>query len=89
MIIQLCKDLSSDLGYVLFMNKFFSNVRLFKVLRMMRIEICSTIKLDNDFLMKLMIIRAAAIKLKDWDKMSLMTIKSDKLIDDENVLCMT
>ncbi len=55
----------------------------------MRIEICDTIKVDNDFLMKLMIIRAAAIKLKDWDKMSLMTIKSDKLIDDENVLCMT
>jgi hypothetical protein len=55
----------------------------------MRIEICDTIKVNNDFLMKLMIIRAAAIKSKDWDKMNLMTIKSNKLIDDENVLCMT
>ncbi len=55
----------------------------------MKIEICDTIKVNNDFLMKLMIIRAAAIKLKDWDKMSLMTIKSNKLINDENVLCMT
>jgi hypothetical protein len=89
MIIQLCKNLSLDLDYVLFMNNFFNNVRLFKILRMMRIEICDTIKVNNDFLMKLMIIRAMMIKLKDWDKMSLMTIKSDKLIDDENVLCMT
>ncbi len=89
MIIQLCKNLSSDFDYVLFMNNFFSNVRLFKILRMMKIEICDTIKINNDFLMKLMIIHATAIKLKNWSKMNLMTIKSNKLIDDENVLCMT
>jgi hypothetical protein len=45
---------------------------------------------SSDFLKKLMTIRAAAIKQKDWDKQRLMTMKSDKKIniDDENVLCM-
>ncbi len=36
-------------------------------------------------------IRSAVIKQKDWDKMRLMTIKSNKKmnLDDEDVLCMT
>jgi hypothetical protein len=91
MIIQLCKNLSSDLDFVLFTNNFFINARLFKVLRMRNIEICDTIKIDSDYLIELMRIRAAVIKQKDWDKMSLMTVKSDKKmnIDDEDVLCMT
>jgi hypothetical protein len=90
MIIQLCKSLSSDLDFVLFVNNFFSNVRLFKVLRLMNIAICDTIKINSDFSTELMIIRAAAIKQKDWDKQNLMTIKSNKkIIDDENILCMT
>jgi hypothetical protein len=91
MIIQLCKSLSSDLDFVLFTNNFFTNARLFKVLRMRSIEICDTIKIDNDYFIKLMRIRAAVIKQKDWDKMSLMIVKSDKKmnIDNEDVLCMT
>jgi hypothetical protein len=31
----------------------------------MKIEVCDTIKIDSDFLIKLMIICAVAIKLKD------------------------
>jgi hypothetical protein len=65
MIIQLCKSLSSDFDFVLFTNNFFTNVRLFKVLRMKDIEICDTIKIDNDYLIELMRIRAAVIKQKD------------------------
>jgi hypothetical protein len=90
MIIQLCKSLFFDLDFVLFLDNFFTNARLFKVLRLMNIEICDTIKIDSDYLIELVIIRAVAIKQKDWDKMSLMTIKSDKkMIDDDDVLCMT
>ncbi len=65
MIIQLCKNLSSNLDFVLFVNNFFINARLFKVLRSMNIEICDTIKIKNDYSRELMIIRAAAIKQKD------------------------
>jgi hypothetical protein len=90
MIIQLCKSLSSDLDFILYMNNFFINAWLFKALRLRDIETCDTIKVDSEFLIELMIIRTAASKQKDWKKMSLMTIKSNKkFIDDENVLCMT
>ncbi len=64
MIIQLCKSLSSDLDFVLFTNNFFINVRLFKALRMKSIEICDTIKIDNDYLIELMKIRIVVIKQK-------------------------
>ncbi len=49
------------------------------------------IKINNDYLIELMRIRIVVIKQKDWDTMSLMTVKSDKKmnIDDEDVLCMT
>jgi hypothetical protein len=55
----------------------------------MNIEICDTIKMRSDFSIELIIIRAATIKQKNWNKMSLMTIKTNKKtnIDDENVLC--
>ncbi len=89
MIIQLCKSLSSNLDFVMFMNNFFINARLFKILRLMNIAVCDTIKINNDFSKELIIIRAAAIKQKDWDKMNLMIVKSNKLIDDDDVLCMT
>ncbi len=88
MIIQLCKNLSSDLDFVLFVNNFFINARLFKVLRLMNIEICDTIKVESEYSTELMKIRTAAIKQKDWSKMSLMIIKSDKIIKNEDVLCM-
>ncbi len=65
MIIQLCKSLSSDLDFVLFVNNFFTSARLFKALRSMNIEICDTIKVESDYSRELMIIRAAAIKQKD------------------------
>jgi hypothetical protein len=91
MIIQLCKSFSSDVSYVLFINNFFIIARLFKVLRLRDIETCDTIKIDSEFLIELVIIWTAAIKQKNWDKMSLMIIKLDKKmnIEDENVLCMT
>ncbi len=54
----------------------------------MNIEVCDTIKINSDFSIELIIIRAAAIKQKDWGKQSLMTMKFDKIIDDENILCM-
>jgi hypothetical protein len=91
MIIQLCENFSSDLDFVLFTNYFFTNARLFKALRMRSIETCDTINIDSNYLIELMRIETAVIKQKDWDKMSLMTVKSDKKmnIDDEDVLCIT
>jgi hypothetical protein len=54
----------------------------------MNIEICDTIKVESEYSTELMKIRTAAIKQKDWSKMSLMIIKSDKIIKNEDVLCM-
>jgi hypothetical protein len=65
MIIQLCKNLYSNFDFVLFVNNFFISARLFKALRSMNIEICDTIKIENDYSRELMIIRVAAITQKD------------------------
>ncbi len=88
MIIQLWKNFSRDENYVLFINNFFINTRLFKVLRIRNIEVVDTIKINSNFLIKLMIIRAAASKQKNWKKTNFMINKSNKkMIDDEDVLC--
>ncbi len=70
------------------MDNFFINARLFTGLKLMNIKACDTIKIRSEFSIELVIIRAAATKQKDWDKQDLITIKSNKIIDDENVLCM-
>ncbi len=88
MIIQLCKSLSSNLDFVVFMDNFFINARLFKALRLMNIGACGTVKVGSGFSTELVAIRAAVIKQKDWGKQGLMTVKSDKIIDDGDILCM-
>jgi hypothetical protein len=89
-VTQFCKTFSSHLNCVLFDDNFFINALLFKDLITMNIRICDTIKINSDNFIELIIIRATVIKQKDWDKMRLMIVKSDKKmnIDDENVLCM-
>jgi hypothetical protein len=65
MIIQLCKSLSANVDFVQFIDNFFINARLFKVLGTMSIEICETIKVERGFFSELAIIRAAVTKQKD------------------------
>ncbi len=89
-VTQLCKSLPSDLGFVLFCDNFFTNVRLYKALRTIGIGACGTAKVKSGYPNELGAIRAAATKQKDWGKMGLMTVKADKKmkIDDGDVLCM-
>jgi hypothetical protein len=47
----------------------------------MNIEFSDTIKIESEYSTELIKIRIAAIKQKDWNKMSLMIIKSDKIIE--------
>jgi hypothetical protein len=47
------------------MNNFFISARLFKALRMMSNATCDTIKVSSEYLIELIVIRAAAIKQKD------------------------
>lgn len=88
-VIQLCKSLPANVGFVLFIDNFF-NARLLKALGTMGIGACGTAKVGSGFPTELVTIRAAAIKQKDWGKIGLMTVRSDKKsnIDDGNVLCM-
>jgi hypothetical protein len=52
--------------------------------------VCGTAKVKSGYPTESVAIRAAATKQKDWGKMGLMTVKSDKKmnIDDGDVLCM-
>ncbi len=68
LVIQLCKSLSSIQSYGLFLDNFFTNARLLKVLKTMNIEISETAKVESDFLSQLMRLRAAAKKKKHWEK---------------------
>ncbi len=52
-------------------------------------EACGMAKVGSGYPAELMTIRAAATKQKDWGKRGLMIVKSDKIIGDEDVLCMT
>jgi hypothetical protein len=51
---------------------------------------CGTVKIGSGYPEELVRIRAAANKSKDWGKMGLMTVKSDKKlnIEEGDVLCM-
>ncbi len=90
LVIQLCKNLSSNQIYALFVDNFFISVKLFKALKIMNIEACETTKVESGFLTQLIRLRAAATKEKHWGKMSLMIVESNKKmnIEKENVLCM-
>jgi hypothetical protein len=90
LIIQLCKNFFSIRLYELFLDNFFINARLFKVLKTMNIEICETIKVESDFSTNLMRLRIAVTKKKHWKKIKLMIIEINKKmnIDEENILYM-
>ena len=89
-VVQLCKSLSIYLKYVMFMNNFFINFRLFKALQTLNIDICGIIKMNNDYSLELIQIKTTATKQKNRRKMSLMTIKSNEKInvDETNIFCM-
>jgi hypothetical protein len=89
-MIQLCKSLSSNQVYVLFVYNFFINVKLFKAFKIINIEACETTKIESEFFTQLVRLRAAITKKKHWEKMNLINVESNKKmnIEDENVLCM-
>ena len=89
-VIQLCKSLPSHLNFVLFVDTFFTSVRLFKALRTLGIGACGTAKVGSGFPTELVQIRAAATKQKDWGKQGLMTNHSDDKLNIINgeILCM-
>ena len=49
-VIQLCKDLPPANKFVLFVDNFFTNTRLFKALKTMIIGTCGTAKAGSGFL---------------------------------------
>ena len=91
MIIQLCKDLSTNLKFVLFVNNFFTNSKLFKALKTLNNEACETAKSGNNYFKKLLEIWMTATEQKNWGKIDLMTTKINKKtnIKNDDILCMT
>ena len=89
-VLQLLKSLPTHLKFKVFMNNFFTNSRLFKALKTLNIGACGTAKINSGYFLELVQIRAAAIKQKDWEKLGLMTIKSNekKNVDGADILCM-
>ncbi len=64
LVIQLCKNLSADQSYALFVDNFFISANLFKALKIMNIETCETTKVESEFLIQLVKLRAAVTKKK-------------------------
>ena len=81
LIIQLCKTLPAK-SYTLFVDNFFSSIKLFKALRTLGIAACGTAKKGSGFPKELLAIRDVATKTRDWGRQASM------IIDDE-VLCMS
>jgi hypothetical protein len=76
------------LKYVVFLNNFFINTRLFKALKTVGIEACGTAKSGCNYSTDLLRLRAAATKNKNWGERTIITVKKDKLIEEGNILCM-
>jgi hypothetical protein len=63
-MIQLCKSLSANQSYALFVDNFFTSAKLFKALKTLNIEACETAKVESEFSKQLIRLRAAATKKK-------------------------
>ena len=93
-VIQLDRSIPSDEGlkYVIFLDNFFTNTKLFKALKTIGIVACGTAKSGCGFPVDLLRLRIAATKNKDWGKKALMTVTANKSkksnIDDGDILCM-
>lgn len=90
-VIQLCRNLPDfgTLKYVVFLDNFFTNVRLFKALKTIGIGACGTVKSGCGYPTDLIRLRAAATKAKNWGEKVITTVKSDgKIIEDGNILAM-
>jgi hypothetical protein len=64
LMIQLCKSLFADQSHALFVDNFFINAKLFKVLKTLNIEASETTKIESEFLKQLIELRAATTKKK-------------------------
>ena len=64
-VVQLCKSLPVDLGYVVYTDNFFSCVKLFIALKELEIDACDTAKAGSDFSVSLLKLREALSKKND------------------------
>ena len=78
-ILQLCKDLLKSYDYVVFMNNFFSSVKLFKALKREEINACDTAKLSSEYSNQLLHLWLIFIKAKNWDLRVHMIVKDEIL----------
>ena len=53
-VLQLVKSLSKLYNYVIYMNNFFTNARLYMALKKLEIEACETAKNESEFSVKLL-----------------------------------
>ena len=66
LIIQLCKTLPILLTYFLFVDNFFSSIKLFKTLRSLEIAASEIAKKKSDFPKKLLAFRDVTSKKINW-----------------------
>ena len=81
MIIQLCKQLSSAFDeYILYIDNFFTSIKLFKTLRTLGIDACDIAKSNSEYSFSLLAIRDVITKKNNWG------LKTHTVIDE--MLCM-
>ncbi len=78
-VYRLCESLPRDLGYVVFMDKFFTNVKLLTALKHMGIGGCGTAKAGSGFPAELLEIRELSTKKDNWGTRTYTTATEDVL----------
>ena len=75
-----CETLLADRrGYVVFMDNFFSNAKLFIALKKLNINVVGQAKLGSAFPVKLLEIRKLSIRRSDWRMKIYITALKDRL----------
>ena len=80
-VLRLVKSLSKLYNYVIYMNNFFINARLYMALKKLEIEVCETAKNESEFSVKLLTLQEILMKKNNWEKKAYSTVKE--------VLCLT
>lgn len=78
-VYRLCQSLPSDRGYVVFMDNFFTNVKLLKALKNIGIGARGTAKAGSGFPVELLQIRELSTKKKNWGMRTYTTATPDVL----------
>ena len=75
MVLQLAKSLPKPYSHVIYMNNFFTNVKLYTALKELGIGACETAKNGSGFPSELLTFREVLTKKNNWGMKAYFTVK--------------